>query len=68
MAFCVKSSRRAIGLPSSSAGEESFLFSLLGAAALTAGPITLRSTFPSTSSKGLDVGLLGFGSLDGKVG
>jgi len=65
-----KSNRRAIDrFVRSSPGLFSFRFSLLGAAALTAGPATLRSTLPSTSSSGrVEATLLGFGSLDGCEG
>jgi hypothetical protein len=65
-----KSNRRAIvRFVSSSPGLFSFRLSLLGGAALTAGPARLKSTLPSTSSSGLDdATLVDFGSLEGCEG
>lgn len=65
----VKSNFRAIErVLDSSMGEVNFRFSftLLGAAALTAGPDPVMSTLPSTSSNGLGaIWVEHFGSFEG---
>lgn len=65
--FEVKSSFRArILLLSWSSSDDSLRLRRFGGAAFTPGPVEFWSTFPSSSSKGLDeTGLGGFGSFDG---